>query len=178
MTKKFQHWIISFAQADGITIEALQNSTKEPSDEEYDEYYDIWEGEIFKRNRNHQFGQGNTMKTTTTRQMWPQSRESTLSSTERKETRSRKRKRTNPVTRFPRTSIVISSTLSIKSENALKRIEMKSWTNFPRRCILYTFLDAWRYDEDLILSASQQEILDVVNLLERRCTYFFQSFLC
>ena len=108
------------------------------------------------------------MKTTTTRQMWPQSRESTLSSTERKETRSRKRKRTNPVTRFPRTSIVISSTLSIKSENALKRIEMKSWTNFPRRCILYTFLDAWRYDEDLILSASQQEILDVVNLLERR----------
>ena len=33
---------------------------------------------------------------------------------------------------------------------------------------MYTFLDAWRYDEDLILSASQQEILDVVNLLERR----------
>merc|ERR1712088_645117 len=36
-----------------------------------------------------------------------------------------------------------------------------------QKCILYTFLDAWRYDEDLILSASQQEILDVVNLLER-----------
>ena len=40
---------------------------------------------------------------------------------------------------------------------------------------MYTFLDAWRYDEDLILSASQQEILDAVNLLERRCTYFFPS---
>ena len=39
---------------------------------------------------------------------------------------------------------------------------------FGGRCILYTFLDAWRYDEDLILSASQQEILDAVNLLERR----------
>merc|ERR1719350_1972121 len=36
-----------------------------------------------------------------------------------------------------------------------------------QKCILYTFLDAWRYDEDLILSASQQEILDAVNLLER-----------
>ena len=33
-----------FVQAEGITIEPLTNSTEE----EYDEYYDIWEGEISK----------------------------------------------------------------------------------------------------------------------------------
>ena len=36
-----------FAQAEGITIEPLANST----DEEYDEYYDIWEGKISNRTK-------------------------------------------------------------------------------------------------------------------------------
>jgi hypothetical protein len=35
--------------------------------------------------------------------------------------------------------------------------------------VQHNLLEAWRYDEQLILSASQQEILDVVNLLQRRC---------
>ena len=35
-----------FAQAEGITIEPLTNSTEE---EYEDEYYDIWEGKLFNR---------------------------------------------------------------------------------------------------------------------------------
>ena len=59
------------------------------------------------------------------------------------------------------------------------RTAPKTWvlTKFPFRCTVYTFLEAWRFDEDLILSASQQEILDAVNLLVRRLLTVTYSYL-
>ena len=113
----------------------------------------------------------------TTRQGWSQNRGLTLPSMERRGRRRRgRRRRRRPQTLSPLTSTVTWSTPSIRSKSYKSyKLEMRTKTAHFDRCILYTFLDAWRYDEDLILSASQQEILDAVNLLERRCTYFFPS---
>ena len=65
-----------------ITIEPLTNSTEEEYD---DEYYDIWEGKLFKKDEIlTSLGQASTMRIMTTRQGWSKSRGSTLPSMERK----------------------------------------------------------------------------------------------
>jgi len=39
-------------------------------------------------------------------------------------------------------------------------------TRLPEKCLQSSLLEIWRYKEDLIYSATQQEIIDAVNLLE------------
>jgi len=48
-------------------------------------------------------------------------------------------------------------------------------TTLSEKCILTSLLEIWRYDETLIETASQQEILDAVNLLYRSPWYGYDT---
>merc|ERR1719234_811248 len=122
-------------QAEGITIEPLTNST----DEEYDEYYDIWEGEY---DEDYDYEARVVQKQRIDFAKYGKKRE------EEEEEKDKEEEEGTTNSLPPDIYCDLVNTLN-------------------QKCILYTFLDAWRYDEDLILSASQQEILDAVNLLER-----------
>lgn len=47
-------------------------------------------------------------------------------------------------------------------------------TRLPEKCLQSSLLEIWRYKEDLIYSATQQEIIDAVNLLETSPWFSFR----
>ena len=44
-------------------------------------------------------------------------------------------------------------------------------TTLRQKCIQHTLLEAWRFEEELVMSATQEEILSAVNGLERSPWY-------